>query len=382
MIKSILVNEFQGQPVALLRILELYYNQKNKFELEVNGKLLELVQSPHHLYFKVIEAIENCKSDVLDLVNVLPAPYEKRTDPPYGLYTQVTCENNSPILIINGESVGYGKNCSRFLNYFDPKVSKEVISRLKANHPDAIIADVHDASIHNTNTYPVFTDFQIEIPGSEPDPRATQKIPLSDLFVTVENEDVILTLKNGQKIIPFNFSMENINRKSSIIKFFDLFSGPSDHPLLVMEIASNYLRMKLLQSERMMSALPRILYNGSIVVGRRKWLVKKIVFADILASAHDKFSFDRYLKISQWRITHRIPDEVFVKIKKRQGDSYSSYKPQYVNFEIPLLVACFISLLEDASEIIEITEMLPVSRDLNENIAGDKYVQEFVLNYN
>jgi hypothetical protein len=382
-IKTFIINDFEAESIPLLTFLEVYFNGKERFESEANQKLLELVQSPDHLYFNIIQGIENCTHDLLDLERIPYSQYEKKEDTPYGLYAQITNETNNPILIINGESSGYGKNFSRFLAYIDPIVSFEIIERLKANHPDAIIADVHDASIHNSNMYPAFTDYYIDIPGNEPDPRAVKKIPLTDLFLTMEKDDVILTLKDGQKIIPFNFSMENINRKSALIKFFDLFSVSSHRSLLVMEIATNYFTMKLMQSENMIRALPRILYGENIVLGRRKWLVKKAVFYDLLTlQPFDKFSISKYLQIAKWRNAHVIPDEVFVKIKKRENNSFSSYKPQYINFEVPLLVACFISLLEDADEIIEITEMFPGSDHLNENTLGNKYVQEFVLNYN
>jgi len=382
-IKAFIENDFGTKSTPLLTFLEVYFNGKERFESEANEKLLELVQSPDHLYFNIIQGIENCTQDVLDLEKIPCSQYENKKQSAYGLFAQIGNESNNPVLIINGESSGYGKNLSRFLAYFDPKVSFEIIERLKVNHPEAIIADVHDASIHNSNTYPPFTDHYIEIPGNEPDPRAIKKIPLTDLFLKIEKDDVILTLGNGQKIIPFNFSMENINRKSALIKFFDLFSVSSQRSLLVMEIARNYFTTKLIQSENMIKALPRVLYGENIVLGRRKWLVKKTMFYDLLSlQPFDKFSISKYLQIAKWRTAHGIPTEVFVKIKKRVNDSYSSYKPQYINFEVPLLVACFISLLEDATEIIEITEMLPGSDNLSKNSAGNKYVQEFVLNYN
>ena len=381
-IKTFIENDFEAESTPLLTFLEVYFNGKERFESEANEKLLELVQSPDHLYFNIIQGIENCTQDVLDLEKIPCPQYEKKEHTAYGLFAQIANESN-PVLIVNGESSGYGKNFSRFLAYFDPKISFEIIERLKANHPDAIIADVHDASVHNSNMYPPFTGYHIEIPGNEPDPRAIKKIPLTDLFLKIEKDDVILTLRNGQKIIPFNFSMENINRKSALIKFFDLFSVSSHRSLLVMEIAINYFTMKLIQSENMIRVLPRILYGENIVLGRRKWLVKKTMFYDLLTlQPFDKFSISKYLQIAKWRNAHGIPNEVFVKIKKRENDSYSAFKPQYINFEVPLLVACFISLLEDATEIIEITEMLPGSNNLNENTAGNKYVQEFVLNYN
>ena len=381
-IKTFIANDCRKEPVPLLTFLEIYFNGKERFESEANEKLLELVQSPDNLYFNIIQGIENCTHDVLDLERIPCSQYEKTEDTAYGLYAQIANETSNPILIVNGESSGYGKNFSRFLDYFDPKISFEIIERLKENHPEAIIADVHDASLHNSNMYPAFTDYHIEIPGNEPDPRAFKKIPLTDLFLKIEKNDVILTLKNGQKIIPFNFSMENINRKSSLMKFFDLFGVSSHRSLLVMEIAINYFTMKLLQSENMTRVLPRILYGENIVLGRRKWLIKRVMFYDLLTlQPLDKFSISKYLQIAKWRNTHSIPDEVFVKTQKRENNSYSSYKPQYINFEVPLLVACFISLLEDADEIIEITEMLPGSNNLNENASGDKYVQEFVLNY-
>jgi hypothetical protein len=241
---------------------------------------------------------------------------------------------------------------------------------------------VHDASIHNTNRYPAFTDHQIEIPGNEPDPRSNKKIPLTDLFLKIDYDDVILTLENGQQVIPFNFSMESITRKSALIKFFDLFGVSSPQSLLVIEIAKNYFVMQLKKSEKMLMVIPRILFGGNIVLERRKWLVKKAMFSDVLDSSFDKFSLSKYLRIEKWRSAHYIPAEVFVKTRSRDSDSTSAYKPQYINFEVPLLVACFISLVQDADEVIEITEMLPDTHQIKGNTTGNKHVQEFVLNYN
>lgn len=380
--KSIIIKKFGGKPAPLLSFFQIYFNQKERFETEGHEKFVEHLVSPEQNFSKIIYALENCTDSELDLNKIGLRESENKIVTPSGLFVQTLEGPESPMLVINGELSGYGKNISRFLAYFDPKITSAFVDHLKSAYPDAIIADVHDASIHNANAYPVFTHVQIDIPGSEPDPRAMTKIALTDLFLTIRDNEVVLSLKNGKEILPFNFSMENINRKSSLLKFFELFSVSSSSSLGIIGTIDHFFTEKLLQSEEMIMNCPRVVFDGNIVICRRKWLVKKDLFAQLFGDPpYDPFSFELFLKIINWQKENRIPNEVFIKVKKRENKATSSYKPQYINFEIPLLIACFISLMEEADEIIEIGEMFPSSKDLRENTVGKKYVQEFVLNF-
>jgi len=83
-----------------------------------------------------------------------------------------------------------------------------------------------------------------------------------------------------------------------------------------------------------------------------------------------------YFKMLGWLKENSIPNEVFIKIGKRDRTK-NNYKPQYVNFEIPIMSLLFVDLLKKSEDILEFTEMLPTSESVKSN--GGK-VKEFILN--
>lgn len=362
--------------LSFLSFYELYCEKHKEFETKQELAFKEIIESK--ISFFVSAA--NSNKQELDLCELFQKNNTNELENiGFGLYFQIYKSNKTQVIVINSDSSGFGKNISRFLNYTDENSIRELKKFIEIKFPDCIIADVHDASIHNINSYPQLTDYLIEIPGAEEDHRNYIKIPLSELTISID--DGIKLMWKGKKVIPFHFSMENINRKSSLVKLLDLFSINPSSGLLSVKVIEELFWEKLKHSDEEIMIVPRLEYGNNIVLNRKKWLVRKNVFNSFLTDGLTiGTSFISFLGMSLWQKKYQIPNEVFVKLSRQHEKRKNLHKPQYLNFKIPLLVECFLTMLKEAEEIIEITEMLPNTDQLTANVTGEKFVCEYIVN--
>ena len=380
LIAQTIKNNFNCATIPLLSFFESFCKNKKEFESKIAKKLQDIIKEPDGTVESIRRAIENNDQFELDLQNVIQNTDNPQIKEGFGMYFQMFEGNMGPICVLNNESYGWGKNISRFLNLFDHKIVTAISSCIHAHHPDCIIADIHDASIHNTNIYPKLTNFLIEISGSEEDDRGYKKIPLSELLININNKDIYLSWKSN-KVIPIHFSMENLDRKSSLVKLIDIFSVSAISGLSTIKFVEIYFWSKLLNSKQDIIELPRIVYGVNIVVNRKKWFVKKNVFLSLSnRRIGDEGFFDTYVKMIEWKNRNGIPDEIFIKMNRVPRPPKNLHKPQYINFQNILLIECFFSMIDEADEIIEISEMLPNSTLIKKDMNGEKYVSEYIVN--
>lgn len=378
---EIIKTEFHGDTrISLISFFEIFCTRKDDIKAKLEADFAALIQNKDSLIMQLLYAIDQCNAnEVIDLKKVLTSRHVELSTEGFGLYYQVCQDDNTSICVINNESYGWGKNISRFLGFYNEAITHAVGKSVQEKFADCIIADVHDASVHNTNIYPKLTDYLIDIAGSEEDNRGYTKISLSELFIDVCEENIYLTWRN-KKILPVHFSMENIERKSSLVKLLDIFSVSMVSNASTIRLLGAALRNKFALTNEDTVVIPRLLYGNTIVVERKKWLVKKSLFINRFAKKiGDEQSFHSYTEIIKWKNQIGLPDEVFVKMAAKPVFPKKLHKPQYVNFKIPLLVECFLSMIEEADEIIEISEMLPSSTQI-ETTDNEKYVKEYILN--
>ncbi len=290
--------------------------------------------------------------------------------PSFGLFLQI-CNDT---FIVNNLTSGIASNISRFIDFYasSPIVS-EIRSKILEVYGDSIVAELTDASIHNTNTFAGLVDVVIDV--SQKKSSQQKNINLKDLFICVDNnEQVILQNERGERVVPIDFSMESINRRSALMRFIDIFSDFNSEGLsLLLQVIDQSVIANKLQTESII-LIPRVYYSG-VVLSRKRWLVSINFLNDLFPS--NKQEAIQFVKFNNWRKENGIPDHIFVK----QGMVYTGNKPQYLNLKSPL----YFQLLKNSianmkTDFVELSEMLPTPEQLYRKSDGYSYVTEYILN--
>lgn len=384
-IRETLIAGYQSTPVPVLRYFEeVYLKKREEDDKERSGAdaALDLESGPINLGGLVNRIVSgDLNGGIVDLREYTRETDQDQACGSFGAYLQYSDLTNGDLCVINNISPGYGKNITRFLGLFSDDITSSLKEHIKASFPNDIICEIKDAAIHNSNIYPRLAESIVDVPGSQETYAQYKTIRLNDIFLKVDEvEQVILVDQNGQKIVPFEFSMENIRRKSSLSKLLELFSPSRSYGWSILNgFLDACFEKRLIQSGESCLEFPRVYFGKDIVIRRKKWLVKKEALLKFVNKKSD-LSMIYFFAFQQWQKKNNIPDEIFVQLSKKTDHKNDHYKPQYINFKIPLLVSYFLMILSHADDIVELTEMLPAKKDISPDEKGKRYVKEYILN--
>jgi len=290
--------------------------------------------------------------------------------PSYGAFFQISEEkgqnNKDKLLVLNGTSSGYGRMFSRFLSYFDPNITKKILDQNITLFKNKIVSELTDASVFNANMHHPLTEYEIILPGSH-NLSDNKKIKITDINIKYSTEQERLLLiekKSGKEIALLDLSFEDRNTRSSIYRLLSNFSYS--------EFANNSKLLTLLnkrilsmQKKKNIKVVPRIIYKEKIILQRKRWVLSK---ESIPVSVPGEKDYSYFIKVNTWRMTHSIPNEIFIIIKGEK-------KPQFISFTNPFLVKLFVKIISQASKNCIIEEMLPYP-------SNKQYVSEYFAQWN
>ena len=376
--KRRLVSTFGAKPVPVLRFLEqVYYPQKEAIFVEAMQRLLEKGFCNLDIAALTTDISNSWPEDTVDLRKYVKQSLPEIAEAPFGVFCQLV-RGKYPLCIINNLTPGYGKNISRFLNFY-PAAAQSLRETVRVRFPDANIVEIKDASLHNTNLYPTLGNASVVIPGVSSEKTDLSKIHLKDLFLIInEHDELVIQDQAGRSIVPIDFAMEGIQRKSALAQFFNLFN-PADSPGVAWTgMVENFYTERPKDDQGAPVVVPRLCFGPHLVLKRKKWIVKKKAILKLLGA---NGCWENFAALQQWRQEHQIPREVYVKISHSTKHTTDHYKPQYINFEIPLLAEYFVSLVNKADALISLTEMLPQVEDIPPEADGQRLVKEYILNF-
>lgn len=359
--------------VPLLTAYEQCYTRNKGLAGAAHANLEKLDK----LVRKVLKAVQEANADhVLRLEDFTDLSGEEQAlgGQKFGAFVQVA-DSGHKLLVLNSFSQGFGANIARYLDYFPTYSFERVSSYLAGEHQAGILADVRDASIHNAGTFPILTPYAIDIAGVCSG-RDNVFIKLDSLFIQlVSDNETGLFRENGIRVVPVNFSMEAVHRKSGLVQFLSMFNDVDlfGSGYFFQTIQSSLVRLATLHG---VFASPRITYKESVVLKRRQWHVSALVLRKEIGKYVGNADF--CIKLHRFLTVYSIPAKVFVKNFSLGGSSLrEGHKPQYIDFFSPLCILLFMNLL-GKSDILEFSEVLPEVGTADNN-ASPK-VREFVLN--
>jgi lantibiotic biosynthesis protein len=283
--------------------------------------------------------------------------------------------------VLNGASMGNGKQFLRFLHLFDNEIAKDFQVE---DTPDLMYLTLDDASLISANEHLPVTTFALSAPNSLASP---PNISLLDMEICKSDKnDFYLRHSLSQKrILPLDLGLEHPRRRSPSYQLLMAF-GES---LVDFRICNNLINNVFEEKIPTCTHYPRIALVADDKKNTPLYLQRKHWFFDIahlpkLSKATSKMAY--FEQIKAWAAAKNLPNDVFVSVpfEMNQEDENEErlrpddYKPQYIDFQNPLLVDLFGKILNRVPEVIKIEEMLPAAAQLM-SFDGKRQVLEIVL---
>jgi len=304
------------------------------------------------------------------------------------LYTSL--QNGASVLqgVVNALLPGMGKVAGRFLHLFDPAITAAFREWNTALHPDCLMMELNDGSTFNANIHPPLLDHEIGMPGGNPNyPPGEGRVALRDVMVRYNEGTNLLSLchaRDNREIYAYDLCLESFYNRSHFYRLLAHFNPEQRLPLrrLITALDQQYMAAYIPGEE--VQLRPRIVFEGQVVIRRQGWLLQT---AAIPAQQQGETDAAYFLRLQAWRLRHGLPEHAFLflrspYIKTRPGQQNrlqrDDYKPQYLCFTQPLLVALLKKLLSRAGEYCYLEEMLPHASHLP---AGGGTVTEYMLHW-
>lgn len=386
------------------------FDELNPFELEVVDGIKDandaLTQLLRRRWREAPEAQQILleRRDLQAAVRHLPAPH-----PPclsISVFVQLLpgmATDGGPALLTSNYLKGFGKYFSRFLDVLPDHVQAAVVDNNR-QLSDAYLAEICGDGNFNANLHPPLVDHAVSYPTAESG-SAEGLLATSDLYVEPTAGDAhALSLRHGpsgQQVIPLDLGFQNPRMRPPLYQLLTSFAPACNFFLQVPDVLYSWDELAAENAEAPMPAIayrPRIVYDGRLVMARRRWTVR----ADVLPRRETKESeLEFFERANRWRRQHGLPEEIFLsiravpvmkpkedddakgdveptpKVKKEQRDRL--HKPQFVDFRNPLLVDLFGRATENVESFqAYLYERLPDRRHLPQH-GEDRYVTEMVM---
>lgn len=393
--------------VSFLEFYEDYYRDivlnKNKTPTNstssnkgyVISKYQKLKEQWTKSFLAAVTAINENKEEIfVNSAQIIQSNNEVKFQPNHsihgsvGAFLQFTFKNNhlsgQHYTIVNSLFYGYGKMFSRFLHLFPKSAYKKIADNntFKQNN-EFLFAEVNDSSFHNANLHPPLLPYEIVFPGCHTRLKDKQQIYVNDIEIYADQKLKTLNLlhsKSKTPIFPLDLGFQSMKGRSEMFQLMTYFSKTDFNSYNTLTSIINHQIFQE-KKNRYPIILPRIIYEGNIILQKKTWIIDK---KSIPIQENGATEAIYHFMIIQWKNSLGIPDHIFFRLYSRKiafdtpDKGTKDYKPQYINFNSPLFIKLFQKLINKAQYYIEIEEMLPAPNDLLQ-IDGSKKVSEFYI---
>lgn len=279
--------------------------------------------------------------------------------------------------VVNSVFNGYGRGHGRFLHLFSKTATHEIRQMNHTFLSDSLATEIKDASCFNANIHPPLLPYEIVIPGGNTNLPVENQISIRDLMVRCESDSVYLVdHSSGKKILPFDLCLQTATTRSELYQLLVSFS-PSI-PFAIYPLQNwLYEYVESNSSSDDVISFPRVVFEDQLILFRKCWKVPCKFLPDNAPSVSD---FEYWYQLKRWRNEYAIPQHCFIFItpyQKQAGENstFDDYKPQYIDFESPLMVRLFRKAVRKAGTYIRIEEMLPGKAEVPGGAVSEMLIQ-------
>ncbi len=368
-------------PMPFFNLYENVFHQEHSFtkkQAEIVQQNREIAENwlMQHIDFQedIINISAQQLADFCNFTSKMPIQQLLQLPPTANLVLQPISDGK---MLLNGASVGYGKQFLRFLHLFDNEQLTGDFQLLQPNKKYYI--ELNDASLINANEHSFFADFSLDAPNT-----LRQKNALSikkiDIKKTPEGCFYLNYISGEKEIIPLDLGLENPNRRSPLYQLLMAF-GES---LPNFRIFNDLLNKCYENHFADVSHYPQIIIDNQLITQRKHWYIDVSDFL-LQRSNESKLSYAERVKI--WAKALELPQHIFVSVPFDMNNDDAEkllpddYKPQYIDLQNPLLIDLFGKIMKRASEVIKIETMQPSPEEMLV-FNNEKRVFELVLQCN
>jgi len=408
------------------------YNFANPFNLEIirqiqaaQMRLTNLIRDRWKEAPEAEEITIETKGVEAIIEEVEPLPFN--TCRSVSCFTQLvpnfSADKVSALIVQNGNYlVEYGKFFSRFLYMFPESIQNKLYAENMAL-TDQYLAEICGDAKFNANLHPPLLRWELSYPTGESG-LAEKQIRSSEICVEADpNDRHALCLRHGPTgkwVIPVDLGFMNPRMRPPLYQLLLRFTPPSMFWIQMPETLGPQ-ENAISISKRAISSIPplenfrqaqiiyrpRVTYSRFLILSRRLWQVPSDLFPHRLPKEK---SCEYFVRVNRWRKENGIPQEVFVRVRplpQRHQDNDKShesqdspqnervenavmgnvasrdlYKPQYIDFSNPLLVKLFGRMAASLKHFVaNLEERLPSAENLLD-YQNNRYVTEFILQFN
>ncbi|MFY1632145.1 lantibiotic dehydratase [Solwaraspora sp. WMMB335] len=296
-------------------------------------------------------------------------------------FVQLVAREPDPVVVLNQSYGGLSFPFSRFTHCFaahDHPHGDDLAGQLRRHArlvqpPGTVLAEVTGgAASTNLNLHGRLVDYEIVNPGETSCAPAHQQIPLDDLTVAHDpraDRLVLLSRRLGCEVIPLYFGYLIPVALPEVARTLLLLSPTSTGRLDV------WAGVPAGAPVEGVSTRPRVRY-GNVVLSRRSW---HVTAADLPLPPARTPQHERFLGWRRWRLTHRLPRQVFVTVHQPAGPAARPAKPQYLDFDSMLSLLSVEGLITSTQARLVLREMLPAENELHVHSDDGAHVAELAV---
>ncbi len=295
-----------------------------------------------------------------------------------GTHVQLYGDKHGKIYgVVNSVFNGYGRGYGRFLHLFSKTATHEIRQMNHTFLSDSLATEIKDASCFNANIHPPLLPYEIVIPGGNTNLPVENQISIRDLMVRCESDSVYLVdHSSGKKILPFDLCLQTATTRSELYQLLVSFSPSIPFAIYPLQ---NWLYEYVESNSRPDDVItfPRVVFEDQLILFRKCWKVPCKFLPDNAPSVSD---FEFWYQLKRWRNEYAIPQHCFIFItpyQKQAGENstFDDYKPQYIDFESPLMVRLFRKAVRKAGTYIRMEEMLPGKAEVPGGAVSEMLIQ-------
>lgn len=311
----------------------------------------------------------------------------------FGAFVQFYVEGGKVNGVVNSVFAGYGKLLGRFLHILPEKALKDTrLWNMQFSEQDVLHIENTDASCFNANIHPAMMPFEIQVPGGQNNLPESGQIKVAEFVVKLneaEDELALVHAPSGKRSFIYDLSFQGSKGRSNLFQLLNNFTKIK-YPLLNTVTAGVNQHVVANNTKEIgCKKYPRITFAGNVVLQRRAWFLNKSELP-FRQNAEDDGSY--FLKVRTWARHFELPDHVFIYVDPfhfnrapglqggREKAATDDYKPQYINFNSPVMVLFLERIIRKVPTALKIEEMLP-QPDQIKTRQGDPWVTECLVQW-
>jgi hypothetical protein len=344
------------------------------FALEEVAELTRLRRELRHAFHSLhVEDEHGVRLPVAEMQALIArVPERYRALVPVCLFMQpMDAEGQS--WVVNRFFESTGRFSSRYTAVLDPDMCAAYVGhfercgRLALDGEHVELLDMLFTRSNTVNLHWPQTPKILEVPGEHADLPDARRCRLRDLVlaIDVERRRCVLRDVHGQRYLTCFLSPLQQEFLPSLLKMLDVFGTMPRSALQLPRTPSVHDGVMV---------LPR-LSLGRLIILRQRWIIP----LDRIP-AWSQLEDEAFLSVQRWRRVHGIPTQCFL-IEHVTADytTRKVYKPQYIDFSSPELVALFLASIATATEPITLEEAAPAPDAFPQDGQGDRRGVEVIL---